>query len=283
MVRLLRKKDDSSKSKLHEVLGDFELPTIPGVLTSAIDQISGGDPDLRAVAATISQDPGLLARVLGIVNSAVYAPRNPIVGAEQAVMMLGANHLESLLISIAASKAVTSQPTPSVNLREFWNTAAWRGATAAALARQFDRPRRTENFTGALLQDIAVPLLAREVPGYTTVLEHWRNGEATLSELEHARFGWTHATIARWMFEDWEFPPALADAVGEHDAPEGQAVAFPIVQMVSLLGRPSLGDRAVPTLVARIEATLGLDETEAVEVIDGARSEAARIASSIAH
>ena len=189
MVKLLRKKGDSGKSKLHDVLGDFELPTIPGVLTTAIDQVSGGDPDLRAVAATISQDPGLLARVLGIVNSAVYAPRNPIVGAEQAVMMLGSNHLESLLISIAASKAVTSQPTPSLDLRQFWNTAAWRGATAAALARQFDRARRTEYFTGALLQDIAVPLLAREVTGYASLLGDWRNGAGTLSELERARYG----------------------------------------------------------------------------------------------
>ena len=283
MVRLLRKKGDTTKTRLHEVLGDFELPTIPGVLTTAIDQISGGDPDLRAVAATISQDPGLLARVLGIVNSAVYAPRNPIVGAEQAVMMLGANHLESLLISIAASKAVTSQPTPSVDLRRFWNTAAWRGATAAALARQFDRPRRTENFTGALLQDIAVPLLAREVPGYTSVLEQWQRGEASLSELEHTRYGWTHATIARWLFEEWEFPSALADAVGEHDAPEGATVTFPIVQMVSVLGRPSLGDNAVPALVARLEQTLGLDEAEATEMIGASLSEAGRIASSIAH
>ena len=281
MARLLRKKRADGGSKLTEVLGDFELPTIPGVLTSAIDQVSGPEPDLRALARTISGDPGLLARILGIVNSAVYAPRSPIVGADQAVMMLGANHLESLLISIAASRAVSARTVPGLDLRKFWNVAAWRGAAAAALARQFDRTRRTENFTGALLQDIAVPLLAQNVSGYPQLLEQWRAGVAPLSELEHQKYGWTHAAVAGWVFEEWEFPISLAKAVSQHDTPDDAEVDFPIVRLVGVLGQPSLDGDAVPVLAHKIEAVLGLAAEDAAALLGEAFTEAGRIASSI--
>lgn len=280
MVKLLRRRDEPKTSKLYEVLGDFELPTIPGVLTTAIDQLSQPEADLRAVGATIEQDPALLARILGIVNSAVYAPRSPILGAEQAVMMLGTNHLESLLISIAAGAAV-SRPVAGFDLRKFWDASAWRGATAGALARQFDRTRRTENFTGALLQDLAVPLLAQNVSGYMELLDRWRSGENTLSELERRRYGWTHAQVAGWVFEEWEFPEALAVAVAEHDAAENVDVAFPIVRLVSVLGRPSMGERAVPWLAERLDETFGLGTDDAKAIIEQASTEAVRIANSI--
>jgi HD-like signal output (HDOD) protein len=58
---------------------------------------------MRHVADTIGRDPGLSARLLSVVNSAAYAPRNPIVGAAQAVTRYGKNQLESMLISLAAS------------------------------------------------------------------------------------------------------------------------------------------------------------------------------------
>ena len=139
MLRLKRSRNDEGSSELKRALGGLQPPTIPGSMAAAIEQVSSPDCDLRDVAETIGRDPGLSARLLTIVNSAAYAPRNPIVGVTQAVTMFGKNQLESMLISLAASRVVASQPTPGFDLTQFWHVSAWRASAAAALSKHFDR------------------------------------------------------------------------------------------------------------------------------------------------
>ena len=150
MLKLKRSRADDGANDLRRVLGNFELPTIPGLVTTAIQQISAPEADMRQVAQTVGRDPGLSARLLSVVNSAAYAPRNPIVGVGQAVTMFGKNHLESMLISLAASRAVGTKPAPGFDINRFWQVAAWRASAAAALSRRFDRARSSENFSAPL-------------------------------------------------------------------------------------------------------------------------------------
>lgn len=277
----LKRTKSGSQNDLKKVLGDFELPTIPAVVTAAIDKISAPDCDMSEVGDIVATDPGLSARLLSIVNSAAYAPRNPIAGVNQAVMMLGRNHLESLLISLAASSAAASGAAPKFDMQEFWMTAAWRATTAAAFAERFDRGRRTENFTAALLEDIAVPILLRCQPKYANVLAEWKAGAGELVDLEQAAFGWTHTVVAGWMFEEWGFPDALRDAVTEAGQPEETEVDYPIVQVVSALANPGDFDEVVGEVAERLSTLFGTAFDEAVALIEKAHSEAAHIAQTL--
>ncbi len=213
MLKLKRSRADDGASELRRALGNLDPPTIPGLVTTAIEQVSSPDCDLREVAETVGLDPGLSARLLSVVNSAAYAPRNPIVGVSQAVTMFGKNHLESMLISLAASRIVAAKPARGFDMNRFWRVAAWRASAAAALSKQVDRARSSENFSAALLEDIAIPLLAAGQPRYAAVLADWRAGNGELCDLEQAAFGWTHHVVAGWLFDEWGFPTSLRNVL----------------------------------------------------------------------
>ena len=281
MLKLKRSRADDGAAQLRRALGNFDPPTIPGLVTTAIEQVSSPDCDLRQVAETVGLDPGLSARLLSVVNSAAYAPRNPIVGVAQAVTMFGKNHLESMLISLAASRVVAGKPAPGFDLNRFWRIAAWRASAAAALSKQVDRTRSSENFSAALLEDIAVPLLVAGQPRYSGVLADWRAGIGELTDLEEATFGWTHRIVAGWLFDEWGFPESLRDAVTEVGRPEHGAAQYPVVRVVSSLAAPDEPAAVVEQTATRISTVFGLQQDQAVTLLEAARTDGATLAQSL--
>lgn len=281
-LRMGRSKGDDRSAELRKVLGDAALPAIPELVTAAIEQVSAPDCDLREVADTIGLDPGISARLLSIANSAAYAPRNPVVGVRQAVTMLGKNRLESMLISLAVSSAVARRPIPGFDMGQFWRTAAWRASAAGILSRRVDRGRSNVNFSAALLENIAVPVLLSNEPRYAAVHTAWRSGEGNLDELEHAAFGWTHFDVAGWLFDEWGFPQPLRDAVIDAGRPEDGSAEYPVVRLVSRLSEPKPQAELVDTTARGIEEVYGLPYDEGVRLLETARVDGAHLARHLA-
>ncbi|MCP3995237.1 MAG: HDOD domain-containing protein [bacterium] len=281
MLRLKKSKSAGGSSDLKKALGGMQPPTIPGMVAVAIEQVSSPDCDLREVAETVGRDPGLSARLLSIVNSAAYAPRNPIVGVTQAVTMFGKNQLESMLISLAASRVVATKPAPGFDLTQFWNTSAWRASAAAALSNHYDRARRSENFSASLLEGIAIPLLASSQPRYNGVLAAWQAGEGELKDLEQEAFGWTHTTVAGWLFEEWGFPIALREVVSDTGIPEQGTAKYPVVKVVSSLSRPGEPEDAITATAARITKVFEMPDDLARALLETTRTEAMVLAQSL--
>lgn len=278
MVRLRRSRGNDRGAELRKILGDVELPAIPELVTAAIEQVSAPDCDLREVAKTVGLDPGISARLLSVVNSAAYAPRNPIVGVRQAVTMFGKNRLESMLISLAVSHTVATTRAPGFDMTQFWKVAAWRASAATSLSRRVDRSRSSMNFSAALLENIAVPLLMTHMPRYRPVHDSWQAGEGDLDDLERQSFGWTHFEVAGWLFDEWGFPPALRNAVTEAGRPEDGPVEYPVVRVVSSLSAPRPQTEVIQETAARMTAVFGLAENDAVDLIKEAQADGASLA-----
>ncbi len=91
------------------------------------------------------------------------------------------------------------------------------GLFARKFAKALGLKEAEEAFAGALLQDMAVPLLAKELPlEYAALLTAREGGKRRLSELEMERFGWTHAIAAADMARNWNLPREFADLVERH-------------------------------------------------------------------
>jgi HD-like signal output (HDOD) protein len=85
------------------------------------------------------------------------------------------------------------------------------------MGKQLGMPEAEEPFAAALLQDMAIPLLAKEVPdAYIRLLEARQEGRVRLSELEKNAFGWTHAEAAGIIARHWNLPEAFAVLIENH-------------------------------------------------------------------
>ena len=114
------------------------------------------------------------------------------------------------------------------------------------------------------------------------VLADWQTGRGELIDLEQNTFGWTHKTVAGWLFEEWGFPLALRDAVTEFGDPEQGTAKYPIVRVVHSLGAIGEPDEVIEATAKRINVVFGMPEDLAAALLETTRTEAMVLAQSLA-
>ena len=149
------------KKALKGVMGDYVLPSFPSLTMQVLERIREEDSSVSSVVEALALDPGLSVRVLAMANSAALTSRQRVDDVTHAVAMLGMASLESLVLAVAVKGALPSPPCPGFEPKRFWLAAARRATTCQALARLLHPATSSVCFTAALLQDMAVPLLAR--------------------------------------------------------------------------------------------------------------------------
>jgi len=231
---LSRRKVDPRK-QLSALMGDYALPSFPGVVLQALEEMRKESGSASSVAQVISRDPGTSIRLLKLVNSASFGSARKIESVQQAVSMLGMSHVESLVLSIGVRTALPNWEAPGFETQRFWRTAARRAEVASGFAALLHPASRHLSFTAALLADMAVPLLtACPTITYSPLLIQWHGGGSSLEELEQEALGCHHGDVATWLCNEWELPEALAEAIGGHHGAEDLRCP-PAVSLAGLL------------------------------------------------
>lgn len=237
--------DSAESNDFALTLGGYELPTFPALVAEALSQLGDPESDMQAVASTVERDPGATARVLKLVNSASFSPRSKVTSVHQGAMLLGRNQLESLLISVGAHGALPRPDCVGFEQDRFWASAARRAVLARMISDRVDPTRRSENFTAALLQDMAIPVLALRADTYGTVLEHWHNSTDDLAEIETSSYGWHHGMVASWMGETWNFPSDFTSFMSGHHSETDVTALLPARVVSPIREADSEGDERV--------------------------------------
>lgn len=267
----LLKKNKDPKFELLKTLGPYQLPSFPGVVMQTLERIRDPKATPSKVAEVMAADPGLSVKILRTVNSAAYSLANKVKSLDQAIALLGISQVESLVLSMAVGAALPRPTAPGFDATRFWRAAARRAATARALAARLHPARGAESFTAALLQDMAVPILAEKHPArYGPLLEHWHNSDEDLAALETKEFGWNHPEVATWICDEWKLPESLAAAIGGHHgvhSPGNEGLAAPpAVTLVSHVRE--LDDRNGVEALVEAAAAHGLKRDDAAAIVD---------------
>lgn len=251
------------------VLGDYTLPSFPVIVMSALEKVRDTDTSNSDISELVATDPGLSVRLMTTVNSAAYALKHKVNNIDHAVSLMGRGELESILISMAVHEVMPTDDIPVFDAPRFWAAAARRASLARGLADLIDPSSRSESFTAALLQDMAIPILARErAVDYGPVLEHWYTNGTDLVALEREVFDWDHATVAMWMCDDWAFPDRIAEAIGAHHGTgDSELAALPAVSLVSVL-KDQDENTGVEELVELASEIYNLPKDQMIELVD---------------
>lgn len=266
-----------SKKKLKKALGDFELPIFPRSTHHVLRLLREPDARPAQIARAVEGDPNLTVRLLRTVNSAAYAPRQPVRSLDQAVVMLGHASLEQIALSMAVADSLPVARNRGLVPERFWTAAAIRGATARILAESLHPCSTSESFTCGLLQDMAIPLLARSRgEEYADVLERWHQGDEPLDLLEREALGFDHAEVATWLCAVWELPDSMAHALGGHHGhPDYQCP--PAVELVGNL-RECRAEQGKDELVAAAVQGFRMAEDLALSALEEGEQRAEELA-----
>lgn len=217
MLNPLSFKIGNPQRKLKKILGDYELPSFPGVITETLSRIRDPRSTAASISEALSTDPGLSVRVLSTVNSAANGLRRKIDSLDQAIALMGMANVESIVLSVAVRDSLPQQSLDGFDNNRFWRAAARRAVTAQALSARLHPALTSESFTASLLQDMAIPVLINGLTKtYGPLLTQWHDGDEDLAKLERAEFGWDHAEVGTWLCQKWDLPDRLMTAIGAH-------------------------------------------------------------------
>ncbi len=213
------KKDDFPSVDLEKILTVGQLPAMPqsaiGLLEIARDPSAGP----AEFTIPIESDPGLTVQVLRYVNSSYFGFRNEISNVKQAITLVGMRTIKNFALYSAVFSMIPDPKCGSFNLKMLWQDSLRRALFARSMGKVLGMQEAEEPFAAALLQDMAVPLLAKEVPNAYAKLFGARSQSESrirLSALEQHVFGWDHAKAAGIMAREWSLPEGCASLIEDH-------------------------------------------------------------------
>ena len=237
MFSFFKKKEQDPAERLHEILGDYELPRFRKSIFETLRRLRDPKATSADIAEVMSVDPDLTSRVMRTVNSPAYAPRTPIKDLSHAVTMLGKADLERIVMLLGAKMAVPKNVPKYVDMDAFWQRASLRAVIARGLADLVAPAKAGLCFSAGFLQDFSVPLIAASKGSeYAKVYEASTDGTKPLHELEQEQYGWDHAELGALVCNEWELPEDIAAAISTQNEPESDLRPDPVFYVSDLSG-----------------------------------------------
>jgi HD-like signal output (HDOD) protein len=220
-IKTMAEATKHSSVDLEQLLSRSQLPALPQSAISILDLSKDLDNGPADFAVPIESDPGLAGQVLRFVNSSYFGFSREISSVKLAITLVGVSTIRNFTLWSAVFSLMPNPKCGSFDLKNLWQDSLRRGLFARHMGTSLGLRDAEEPFVAALLQDMAVPLLAKEFPEqYEELLEARKDGAVQLSVLERERFGWSHGEAAAKMARHWNLPDTLADLVENHSQAE---------------------------------------------------------------
>lgn len=211
---------------LNRILAGAQLPALPQSAIQLLELSQNQKNGPIEFAVPIEADPGLAGQVLKFVNSAYFGFPREISSVKLAITMVGIRTIKNFALWSAVFSLMPNPKCGPFDLRTLWQDSLRRALFARSFGKLLGMREAEEPFAAALLQDMAVPLLAKELASeYAELLASRENGKRRLSQLERDRFGWTHADAAARMARQWNLPEEFAALIERHTDIDGLSVA----------------------------------------------------------
>jgi HD-like signal output (HDOD) protein len=198
------------------------LPSFPSLYVEIMKELNAEDPSIENITAVISLDPSMTAKILQVVNSAVFGLAHKISSPAEAVMYLGIGMVRSLAISAHIFSRFDRTHLKGMSVSQLWE----HSMKSALLARSIMRLEKAEAsdvedaYTAGMLHDIGKLMLADNLPAhYKLAVELAGERQISLHEAEFEIFGATHAGAAGYLLGLWGLPAPIVEAVAFHHSP----------------------------------------------------------------
>jgi len=196
-----------------------KLPPIPRAAQKALALIRNPEASAGGLAQIIGTDQVLAAQLLRWANSAYFGMENKIATVQQAIVVLGMNEVQELIMTYSLSDTL-NRPLPGYELQrgELWHHALGTAIGAKLISKQRRLKIDEEAYFAGLLCDIG-KLVFEKLLRETDISQiEW--GQHTFLEMERVNFGFDHALLGAEIARHWQLPENLVAAIAFHHEPQ---------------------------------------------------------------
>lgn len=195
--------------------GIEELPEMPEVIIKIEDECSKPSISINKVASLISEDIGLSAKILQVVNSAFFGLPTKIADLEQAVSFLGLNTVRALILFLKLHRVENYKTDFASFIKEVLQHSLI-VANYTRMIYEYET-RNTiigkEAFAAGMLHDVGKLALLKH-PEYKALLDG--KSRQSLHKIEYEKFNVTHADVGAYLLAIWNIPNNIVEAVAFH-------------------------------------------------------------------
>jgi HD-like signal output (HDOD) protein len=221
----------SDTSKLQQIhIKNFEaaLPMIKPIVLRTLRLLNDPDCFLSDILDCIKHDPVLGARIISVVNSPFYSGLKKVSDLESAVVRIGMNELEKIILSCYVNKVFSSGKNSDMRLLKLvWEKSLAQAFLAEKLAIThihlfpLGAEQRKAVYMSALLDNIGYLFLASiDMEGnLSRILNQPHDSLQGLSDHEEEVFGASCFDIGSTILEMWHFPEFIVDCTRHLSTP----------------------------------------------------------------
>jgi diguanylate cyclase (GGDEF)-like protein len=208
-------------AQLREAVSKVDvLPCTISVPMRLLELKRNPNSTMAQYASALTFDPSLVAKVLGLVNSAAFKPVKPITRVSQALVMIGLKNLLPLAFGAALGGIYNQFALPADERGVLWKGALLKAVAAREYALAVAPEHAEEAMIAGLTQDVALPLL------YAVDRSAWPEAQAVFETpdrdvREQRLYGTDHAQLAAALAKRLGLPELFqAAAARQHDSAE---------------------------------------------------------------
>jgi len=216
-----------SKPGLKALVSQIDtLPSLPAIYLQLLEELRRVDTSVARVAELISQDIGMTAKVLQLVNSSFFGLSVHVQDVTHAAALLGLNALRPLVLSAGVFRQLEESKVPASMVEEVLNHSLAVGHLAKQIceAEKLDRELADNAMLAGIVHDVGKLVLADYFgQNYSTVCVAAERTGLPLLNAELDQFDASHADVGGFLLGLWGLPQTLIEAVAFHHDPSSHA------------------------------------------------------------
>ncbi len=280
---------DKGQEILRRLETIHNLPTLPVVITKLREAISNPNADAKKIAQIIEDDPAMMARILKVVNSALYRGRQDVTSLQMAVARMGFNAISNIAMSTTIFSIFKSSGPTGFSHENFWRHCICVGIGADVL---YERCKNnlSKRYTpdilqlAGLLHDIGKIVLEQFFhTSFRQSIALSVEEEIPLCDAEKKVMGVDHAEIGAVLAQRWHLTPDFAHVIRWHHKPISMNVNEDYSELIRLCHTADYicnlekigdgGNLTAPSFDQKVWGSLGLSVGDISEIVDAIREQ----------
>lgn len=228
------------------------LPALPEASLRILDAINDPDISIDELAEVLSISPGLVARLLGLANSAYFGQTKQITDVRTAIFqVLGLEMVKSLSLGIVLNVQFDTGKCRAFNTEYFWMRSLLTAVAVQKLASENNVQQFSSAtvYTSGLLLYIGMLVLGYLIPEeLDEILQHCKINRSCAGDEVRLQLGESHYHLGYFLLQKWHLSPVYLAVLKHFEDPDFDGEEKSLIDLLKLGQRLSsmlLDDEAI--------------------------------------
>lgn len=213
-----------------------ELPPLPDIVVKLLHASRDPNVSTREMVELIKHDPSLTFKVLRLCNSSYYGLPRKINSIQEALVYIGTDTLVNFILAGCLSSFYQqAQRGYGMEKGELWRHSVGCAIASHCIAQRSREDSSGMAFTAGLIHDVGKIILDAYVEeSIHRIIQKVDEEKISFIEAEKDILGFSQAEAGAKLAKHWNLPPALIDAIANHQFPDNAETDPLLVSQVHL-------------------------------------------------